>query len=59
MLNDEDVKSIVYVDVTVEFSKDGILRTISFRWGDDHVYQIERVKKIRRAVSLKVGGVWM
>ena len=49
----------VYVDVTAEFSKDGELVPKSFRWEDGQVYEIERIKDIRRAASLKAGGVSM
>ena len=49
----------VYVDVTAEFSKDGNLVPKSFRWEDGQVYEIERVKDVRRAASLKAGGVGM
>ena len=31
----------------------------SFRWEDGQVYEIERVKDVRRAASLKAGGVGM
>lgn len=49
----------VYVDVTTEFTQDGRLIPKSFRWEDGHVYEIEKVKDIRRAASLKAGGVGM
>jgi hypothetical protein len=49
----------VYVDVTAEFSKEGSLVPKSFRWEDGEVYEIERVKDVRRAASLKAGGVGM
>ena len=49
----------VYVDVTAELSKDGDLVPKSFRWEDGQVYEIERVKDVRRAASLKAGGVGM
>ena len=49
----------VYVDVTAEFSKEGDLVPKSFRWEDGQVYEIERVKDVRRAASLKAGGVGM
>lgn len=49
--------SKVYVDVTAEFSKEGVLTPKSFRWTDGSVYEIQRVKDIRRAASLKAGGV--
>lgn len=49
----------VYVDVTAEFSKEGDLIPKSFRWEDGQVYEIERIKDVRRAASLKAGGVGM
>ena len=49
----------VYVDVTAEFSKDGNLVPKCCRWEDGQVYEIERVKDVRRAASLKAGGVGM
>lgn len=49
----------VYVDVTAEFSKDGILTPKSFVWKDGRIYEIQRVKDMRRAASLKAGGVGM
>ena len=49
----------VYVDVTAEFSKEGDLVPKSFRWEDGQVYEIERIKDVRRAASLKAGGVGM
>lgn len=51
--------SKVYVDVTAEFSKEGVLTPKSFRWTDGSVYEIQRVKDIRRTASLKAGGVGM
>jgi hypothetical protein len=47
----------VYVDVTAEFSKEGTLLPKSFRWEDGQIYEIEQVKDVRRAASLKAGGV--
>ena len=47
----------VYVDVTAEFSKDGRLVPKSFIWEDGIEYEITRVKDVRRAASLKAGGV--
>ncbi len=49
----------VYVDVTAEFSKDGDLVPKSFRWENGQIYEIERIKDVRRAASLKAGGVGM
>lgn len=47
----------VYVTVRADFSADGQLLPRSFVWEDGRVYQIEKVKDIRRAASLKAGGV--
>ena len=47
----------VYVDVIAEFTKDGMLRPKSFTWVDGTVYEIQRIKDIRRTASLKAGGV--
>ena len=49
----------VYVDVTAEFSKEGVLTPKSFIWKDGSVYEIQRVKDMRRAASMKAGGVGM
>ena len=49
--------SKVYVDVNATFSKDGRLIPKSFIWTDGHVYDIQRVKNVCRAASLKAGGV--
>lgn len=49
----------IYVDVNATFSKDGRLIPKSFIWTDGHVYEIQRVKNVCRAASLKAGGVGM
>ncbi|MCD8118614.1 MAG: hypothetical protein LUE29_03880 [Lachnospiraceae bacterium] len=49
----------VYVDVVAEFTTDGQLKPKSIRWEDDRVYEIDRVKDMRRAASLKAGGIGM
>lgn len=47
----------IYVDVTAEFTKDGRLIPISVKWDDGRIFEIQRVSDIRRAASLKAGGV--
>lgn len=49
----------IYVDVTVQFSKEGQMVPISFIWKDGRKYEIQRIKDVRRAASLKAGGVGM
>lgn len=47
----------VYVDVLAVFTKDGVLLPKKFMWEDGSEYEITRVTDIRRAASLKAGGV--
>lgn len=47
----------VYVDVTAKFSKEGELQPLTVIWTNGHVYEIQRVIDVRRAASLKAGGV--
>lgn len=49
----------IYVDVIAEFSKEGRLIPKSIRWEDGNVYEIDRIIDVRRAASLKAGGVGM
>ena len=49
--------SKIYVDVNATFSKDGRLIPKSFIWTDGHLYEIQKVKDVCRAVSRKAGGV--
>ena len=49
----------VYVEVTAKFTTDGRLYPTSFRWLDDQIYEIQRIKEVRRAASLRAGGVGM
>ncbi|MCR5676047.1 MAG: hypothetical protein K6G16_10110 [Lachnospiraceae bacterium] len=46
----------VYVDVTAEFSSDGVLRPLGLVWEDGTHYAIDRVKKIERCASRRAGG---
>lgn len=43
----------VYVDVTAEFTKEGVLTPKSIRWEDGIIYEVTRVKDCRRAASMK------
>ena len=47
----------VYVEVNARFSRDGRLSPTSFIWLDGHRYDIQRIKDVRRAASLRAGGV--
>lgn len=47
----------IYVDVVAEFTQDGCLNPKSIRWEDGRVFEIQKVIDVRRAASLKVGGV--
>ena len=46
-----------YVDVTVKFDSDGNMTPLSLVWEDGMIYMIDRVKDVRRAASLKAGGM--
>lgn len=51
--------SKIYVDVNARFSKDGRMIPMSFIWKDGHTYEIQHIKDVRRAASLRAGGVGM
>ena len=51
--------SKIYVDVLSKFSKEGQLLPQSITWEDDRKFEIDYVKDIRCAASLKAGGVGM
>ena len=51
--------SKIYVCVTAEFTPDGKLIPKSIQWEDGRVFDIQKVLDIRRAASLKAGGVGM
>lgn len=47
----------VYVDVNTDHTADGKIVPNYFVWEDGHRYEIDRVIDVRRAASLKAGGV--
>ena len=46
----------VYVDVKARISKEGKLVPLSIIWTDGSEYEIQCVKDVRRAASLRAGG---
>ena len=46
----------IYVDVNVEFTKDGSLIPKAIHWDDDKTYEIQKITDIRRAASLIAGA---
>ncbi len=52
---DTDLK--VYVDVIVKFNKDGIVRPVKFTWEDGVTYDIDDVVKVKKAASVRAGGI--
>ena len=48
---------VYVVNVMAEFTKDGRLLPRSFIWKDGQIYEIQRVTDVRRAASLKAGGI--
>lgn len=47
----------IIVDVTARFDTGGKLTPLSLTWEDGTVYLIDRVLDVRRAASLKAGGM--
>ena len=46
----------VYVDVQVDFRKDGVMLPRVITWEDGMKYEIDRVSDIRPAAALRAGG---
>ena len=47
----------VFVEVTAKFDVDGRVTPLSLLWEDGTVYEIDKVLDVRRAASLKAGGM--
>jgi len=47
----------INLEVNAKFNLDGTIRPTSIIWEDGRVFEIERVLDIRRAASLKAGGL--
>ena len=52
----EDSPYKIYVDVNVEFTKEGELIPKVIHWSDDKTYEIQKITDIRRAASLTAGA---
>ncbi|MBO4863936.1 MAG: hypothetical protein J5517_06205 [Eubacterium sp.] len=46
----------IYVNVSVEFTKEGRLIPRAIHWDDGRVYEIQKITDIRRAASLAAGA---
>ena len=46
-----------YIDVTARFYPDGRVIPLCINWEDGRKFEIDRVLDIRRAASLKKGGI--
>ena len=46
----------IYVNVDVEFTKDGKLIPRAIHWEDGTIYEIEKIKEVKRAASFIAGG---
>lgn len=49
----------INLQVNADFDLDGNIRPRAITWEDGRVYEIDRVLDVRRAASLKAGGVGM
>lgn len=47
----------VYVDVIAKFSKEGKLIPKKITWENGREYEISSIRDVRRAASIKAGGV--
>ena len=47
----------VFVEVTAKFDTEGKIIPLSLLWEDGTIYEINRVLDVRRAASLKAGGI--
>ena len=46
-----------YVEVTAHHNPQGFVRPLILWWDDGRKYEIDRVLDVRRAASLKAGGI--
>lgn len=46
----------VYVDVTLKVDAQGNIRPLTIRWENGQIFEIDRLKYICKAASLKAGG---
>ena len=46
----------VYVDVLVNFDKDGTMSPVDFIWEDGEKYHVDRIRARERCASRKAGG---
>jgi len=46
----------VYVEVTAKFDADGNIWPLSIIWEDEKKYDIQKIRDVRPAASLKAGG---
>ena len=47
----------INLEVNADFDLVGNIRPRAIKWGDGRIYEIDRVLDVRRAASLKAGGV--
>lgn len=49
----------INLQVNADFDLDGNIRPRAITWEDGRVFEVDRVLDVRRAASLKAGGVGM
>lgn len=47
----------INLEVNADFDLDGNIRPMAITWEDGRVFEIDRILDVRRAASLKAGGV--
>lgn len=47
----------VFVETIVKFDLEGNMTPLSITWENGHIYEIDKITDVRRAASLKAGGM--
>lgn len=47
----------VFVETIVKFDIEGNMMPLSITWENGHIYEIDKITDVRRAASLKAGGM--
>ena len=47
----------INLEVNADFDLDGNIRPMAITWEDGRVFEIDRILDVRRAASLKAGGL--
>lgn len=51
------MSSKVFVEVTARHNVNGDIRPLSVKWEDGRIFEVDKLLDVRRAASLKAGGM--